>query len=383
MKKIVFIAFVLYSSISFSQTISDSIYSKRIGELRHLKISLPESYSKDKKKSYPLLFLLDGDYLFDPFTGAIKYGNYWDDLPEMIIVGIEQSKDNQRYEDCAINPDTGLPEKKGIKFFEFIGGDLLPYIESKYNIAPLKIIVGHDVTAAFINIFLYKESPLFNGYIALSPEMPPKMELNIPQRLDAFNQNIFYYHSSASGDTNDMKEASSILDQNIKTITNPKLNYNYDEFKNTSHYSVILHSIPSALYQFFESYKPITTEEYKTKIVNLPSGYSDYLKTKYDAIEDALGYPVPVRINDFRAIEAAIRKNKATNEYEQLAQIANKSYPKNMLGEYYMARFYEENGDLKRATKAYQNAFMMEEIGDLTKTEMLAKADELRVKIKK
>jgi uncharacterized protein len=383
MKKILFFAIVLCSFISFSQTINDSIYSKKIGELRYVRISVPESYSSDAKKSYPLLLLLDGDYLFDPFTGAVKYGNYWDDLPEMIIVGVNQNKNDERYDDCAIDPETGLPEKKGIKFFEFIGGELLPYIESKYNIAPLKIIAGHDVTAAYINLFLYKDSPLFNGYIALSPEMPPKMEINVPQRLNSFNKNVFYYHCSASGDTKDMKEASALLDQNVKSISNPKLNYNYDEFANTSHYSVVLHAIPSALYQFFESYKPITTEEYKSKIVTLSSGYTDYLRAKYDAIEEALGYKIPVRMNDFRAIEAAIKKNNATNEYEQLAQIANKFYPKAMLGEYYMARYYEENGDFKRASKSYQNAFTMEEIGDLTKDDMLAKADELRAQIKK
>lgn len=383
MKKLLFFAIVLCSFTSFSQTINDSIYSKKIGELRYIRISVPESYSSDAKKSYPLLLLLDGDYLYDPFTGAVKYGNYWDDLPEMIIVGVNQNKNDERYDDCAIDPETGLPEKKGVKFFEFIGGELLPYIESKYSIAPLKIIAGHDVTAAYINLFLYKDSPLFNGYIALSPEMPPKMELNIPQRLSAFNKNVFFYHCSASGDTKDMKEASALLDQNIKSISNPKLNYNYDEFADTSHYSVVLHAIPSALYQFFETYKPITTEEYKSKIATLSSGYTDYLRTKYDAIEEALGYKIPVRMNDFRAIEAAIKKNNATNEYEQLAQIANKFYPKAMLGEYYMARYYEENGDFKRASKSYQNAFTMEEIGDLTKDDMLAKADELRAQIKK
>ncbi len=96
-----------------------------------------------------------------------------------------------------------------------------------------------------------------------------------------------------------------------------------------------------------------------------------------------MGYKVPVRINDFRAIEAAIVKNKATNEFEELAQIANKHYPKTMLGEYYMARYYEANEDYKRASKSYQDCFTMQEIGDLTKQIMLDKADEMRAQIKK
>ncbi len=383
MKKIILIIFALASFKNFAQISKDTINSKKLFEKREIIISVPESYSKNSKKTYPLLVLLDGDYLFDAFNGAVKYGNYWDDLPEMIIVGISQNANEERYDDCTIDQENGLPTKKGAQFFEFIGGEILPYIESKYNIAPLKIIAGHDVTAGFINYFLYKDSPLFNGYIALAPEMPAKMEVYIPQRLAAFNKNIFYYHSSAGGDTKDMKEASLLLDTNIKAINNPKLNYKFDELSNASHYSVVLYSIPNALYQFFESFKPITTLEYKEKIATLESGFVEYLRNKYENIENNLGIKVPVRINDFRAIEAGIKKHNATNEYEQLAQIANKDYPKAMLGEYFMARYYEENGDFKRAAKSYQNAFMMEEIGDLTKSAMLEKADGLRSQIKK
>ena len=383
MKKITLLLFVFISTFSFSQTFKDSINSKKLLEIRELTISVPESFSRNPKKAYPLLVLLDGDYLFSAFDGALKYGNYWDDLPEMIIVGVSQNKNSERFDDCAISTETGLPEKKGEKFFEFIGGELLPYIESKYTIAPLKIIAGHDVTAGFINLFLYKDKPLFNGYIALSPEMGMNMEAYIPQRLATFNNNVFYYHSSAGGDLKAMKETSQLLDQNIKAVNNPKLNYKYDEFPDASHYSVVLYSIPNALYHFFESFRPITSVEYKDKIVKLPSGYVDYLKDKYDMIESSLGIKVPVRINDFRAIEAAINKNNAINDYEKLAQIANKNYPKTMLGEYYMAKYYEGNGDLKKATKSYQNAFGMEEIGDLTKDMMLDKADGLRSQIKK
>jgi predicted alpha/beta superfamily hydrolase len=37
-------------------------------------------------------------------------------------------------EDCRYNKDNGF-FRKGAAFFEFIGGELLPYIEKKYRIA--------------------------------------------------------------------------------------------------------------------------------------------------------------------------------------------------------------------------------------------------------
>lgn len=383
MKKIIFLLLLVVSFSSFSQKIKDSILSKKLDKYRNLTISLPELYNSDSKKTYPLLILLDGDYLFDAFNGAFVYGNYWDDLPEVIIVGISQNKNNERFDDCSVDKETGLPDAKGSKFFEFVGGELMTYLESKYRIAPFKMIAGHDVTAGFLNFFLYKDDPIFNAYISLSPELAMNMENIVADRLSSTKKNIFYYQSSADGDIKKMKEKIKVLDTNIKTINNPNLNYQFDEIKNASHYSLVLHSIPDALYQFFAAYQPISSSEFQEKIVKLPSGYVDYLAAKYDILDKAMGMKMTIRYNDFKAIEAAIMKNKAYSEFEQLAQLSHKAYPKTMLGDYHMAMYYENIGDTKRAVKYYQDAFQQQEIGSLTKDMMLGKADELRSQIKK
>lgn len=383
MKKLLLLVTLIISFSGFSQKVKDSVLSRKMDKYRHLSISVPESYEKNSKKTYPLILLLDGDYLFDAFQGALSYGNYWDDLPEAIIVGLHQNKEDERFDDCTIDETTGLPEGKGSSFFEFIGGELLPYVQSKYRIGNFKMIAGHDLTAGYINLFLYKDAPLFNAYACLSPELFMEMETRIPSRLAAQQNTIFYYLSSADGDIKKMKEDVTLLNDNLKQVQNPALNYKYDEIKGASHYSLVLHSVPNVLYHFFATYQPISTSEFQEKIVKMESGYVDYLKNKYDLLEKTLGIKMPIRVNDFRAIEAAIMKNKAYAEFEGLAQLANKSYPKAMLGEYYMGRYYEISEDFKRATKAYQNAFTMEPIGELTKDAMLAKADELRTQIKK
>jgi len=383
MKKLLLIVAIIAPFFGFSQIVIDSIYSKKMDMTREISIALPKSYDKNPKKTYPVFVVLDGEYLFDAFNGALSYGNYWDDLPEMIIVGINQNKNEERFGDCALNPDDGLPDGKSSKFFEFIGAELLPYIETKYRVAPFRMIAGHDVTAGYINLFLFKENPIFNAYISLSPELAANMEANIPARLNTFTKPIFYYMSSADGDIKKMKETIKVLDDNIKTVKNPNLNYKFDDFKGASHYSLVLYSIPNALYQFFSTYSPISTMEYQDKIVKLPSGYAEYLKSKYETLDKTLGFKTTIRINDFRAIESAIVKNKAYSEFELLAQLANKAYPKTMLGEYFMARFHESTLDFKRAIKSYQNAFGLEAIGFLNKDMMLDKVEELKSQGKK
>jgi hypothetical protein len=107
MKKVILLLMVVLSYTGNSQKVSDSVFVKTQNLYRELTVSLPPSYKKDPKRTYPLLFLLDGDYLFDPFEGTLKYGYYWDDLPEVILVGLSQDK--ERDADCTLDEATGLP----------------------------------------------------------------------------------------------------------------------------------------------------------------------------------------------------------------------------------------------------------------------------------
>jgi predicted alpha/beta superfamily hydrolase len=378
MKKIILFLFFIFSNPIFSQKVTDTISSKRLNEDREITIGLPPSYDKHPNQKYPVLVLLDGDFLFDAFQGALSYGNYWDDLPEVIIVGISQNKNNERETDCAVDQENGLPTEKGEAFFEFIGLELLPYIEKKYRTAPFKMIAGLDTTAGFLNCYLYKDVPLFDAYISMSPELPTGMEEQLPDRLAAIQKPIFYYHSSGDGDIKKMRNRILALDEVAKKINKPSLNYKFDDFKGASHYSLVLNSIPSALYQIFSVYQPISTTEFNEKIAVLTSGYVDYLIQKYDVIEKSFALKLPIRLNDFKAIEAAILKNKAYPEFEKLAQLAKKNYPKSMLADYEMGQMYEKKGETAKAVKSYMMAYQREEIGDLTKDMMIERADELK-----
>jgi predicted alpha/beta superfamily hydrolase len=378
--KHLFIALLSLISIpSFSQIKIENFNSSKLQEKRELVISLPASYEKNPTKRYPLLILLDGDYLLNPFKSTLNYSTYWDDMPEVIIVAISQNKKDERATDCgSIDETSGMPEGKSIDFYDFIALELLPHIQHDYRTTNFKIIAGHDTTAAFLNYFLYKDVPLFNAYISLSPELPQGMEEQIPEIVSSLKQPIFYYLSTADSDEKKMQERIQLLDNKVKEIKNPDLNYKFESFKDASHYSLVLHSIPSALYQIFSIALPITPLEYDNKIVILKEGYTDYLIKKYDIIENSFGIKKPIRINDFKAIEAAIMHNKDYNDLDPLAILADKNYPKSMLGDYELATMFELKGDNPRAVRYYMSGFNKEEIADLTKDMMFAKAEELK-----
>lgn len=385
MKKIIFVLCVLFIANGYSQKVTDSIFSKRLNVVRKISLSLPSTYFEDKNRTYPLLLLLDGEYLHNPFQGSLSFGNYWDDLPEMIVVGVYQNQNEERFDDCSVGEETGLPDKKGADFFDFIESELLPYIAKEYRPSPFKIIAGHDLTGGFINYFLYKDNPAFNAYISLSPELQENMSQHLLDRFSAIKKPTFYYLASADGDVKQMRLDIASLDESLKTVAaqNTNINYKYDEFKNSNHYSLVLHAVPNALYHIFSSFQPISSVEYQENIVSLPSGYVTYLKLKYEKTEKTLGYKVQARYNDFKAIEAAIVKNRAFPEFEQLAQFAAKMFPKTMLSEYYMSRFYEGGGDLKKALKSLKNAYTQNDVGELNKDFIINKIEELNALDKK
>ena len=62
--------------------------STLVGQEYRLYINLPGNYLRDTGKTYPVVYLLDGQYDF-PFMTGVYGGQYYDGfLPEFIIVGI-------------------------------------------------------------------------------------------------------------------------------------------------------------------------------------------------------------------------------------------------------------------------------------------------------
>ena len=101
-----------------AQTIYEEFDSYKLGENRQIKIQLPRNYEQNTEKSYPLFVVLDGDYMFEAVAGNVDYYSYWEDMPEAIVVGINQV--NFREADNYYSEQNSLPTDSGAKFFEFI-----------------------------------------------------------------------------------------------------------------------------------------------------------------------------------------------------------------------------------------------------------------------
>lgn len=375
-KKLLLICLFIAPNLFTAQTVYKSLNSLKLGEKRELKIQLPRNYENNKEKSYPVLIVLDGDYLFEPVAGNVDFYSYWEDIPEMIVVGVNQS--NTRDSDAFYDDERFLPSKTGAKFFEFIGMELMTYLDSQYRTAPFRVIMGHDYTANFINYYLLKENPLFQGYINISPDLAPEMADRVAAALTKSETKIWYYLATAEEDIPSLKEDILSFDNQLKNIENENLKYNFDNFPRASHYTLAGNAIPKAIEQIFEVYRPISIFEYNRTLLQTSVSSYDYLVEKYDNIKTLFHIDKQIRLNDFMAVYNAMEKTEKWEELHELSKLAEKHYPNTMLATYFQARFEEETGNPKKAMRNYQKAYGQEAISFLTIDFMLEKADKIK-----
>ena len=264
MKKYLFLLCSVASISLFGQVKKEIFESFKLQERRDVSYYFPENYSEDKK--YPLIVVLDADYLFDIVVANSKvYGSH-SRMPEAIVVGIHQSENDLRWDDCDFDQTSGLPTEKGAAFYEFLGTELIPYLETNYNVAPFKMFVGYDITANFGNYFLFKDKSYFNSYVIISPVLATDMESRVPARLSDLDQELFYNLILEKENTENRQQ---ILQMNtaIKSINKESLHYFFDEYDDADHVSIATYGISKAFDNVFRMFRPISPKEYKTEIL--------------------------------------------------------------------------------------------------------------------
>jgi hypothetical protein len=376
MKRLILIAIGLGLSLPLQAQVKEEIFeSFKLQERRNVKYYIPEGY--DPVKRYPLVIVLDGDYLFDQVVATAKFHSQFLGMPETLVVGISQSDGDLRLEDCAYDEATGLPAEKGKKFFEFIGMEIVPYMVSAYNVAPFKMFVGYDITANFGNYYLFKEQSIFSAFISISPDLAPEMESRIPARLAALEQPVFY-HLITEGDLGGQEGQFAQLHQGMEQIEKERFYYFNDRYPEADEVTIATYGMGKAWNRTFEIFKPISPEEYRKEILTSEEPVFNYLAAKYEAIETIFGFSKPVALNDIMAIYAGCRKKEDFESLKPLSDLCKKEFPETMLGFYFEGEYYEQIGEPKKALRTFEKAFGMQEIDFLTKDMALDKMDALK-----
>jgi len=126
--------------------LDSAFYIPQLNQHRRIWIYLPEGYDTGKKR-YPVLYMHDGQDLFDEATSAGRLGPLEWGVDEVmdssqhpcIVVAIAHHEDKAgRQREYYVHPNPNFPVVYGKEYLEFIVKDLKPFIDKKFRTLPGK-----------------------------------------------------------------------------------------------------------------------------------------------------------------------------------------------------------------------------------------------------
>ncbi len=159
--------------------IDTAFFMPQLNRYRRIWIYLPPSYNKLKTNTYPVLYMQDGQNLFNEqtaFAGEWGIDEALDSMAkkgnkECIVVGIDNSSDKRMNE---YNPydDAKYGKGEGKQYLEFIATTLKPFIDKNYRTqkdAAHTFIAGSSM-GALISLYALVQYPdVFGGAGVFSP----------------------------------------------------------------------------------------------------------------------------------------------------------------------------------------------------------------------
>lgn len=163
-----------------------TLESKIFNNTRKIRVLLPSGY-EESKAVYPVLYLNDGQNLFDTADSA-STGKEWrvdetvadlisnGEIEPIIVVGIDNAGRTLRaneylpWEDEFLSPR--MPDPHGKLYPEFLEKEVIPFVESKYRISSVRInrALGGSSYGGLITLYSAIEKPkLFGRLLIESP----------------------------------------------------------------------------------------------------------------------------------------------------------------------------------------------------------------------
>ena len=178
----------LYAQGTLGKVVKHELSSKYTGQQYELFVSLPNSYSPIDTLKYPVLYVLDGNFMF-PVMNSFQYLlSEIGEVRDVIIVGIgypttsilgsteyrtpdytptkDTAFENMLFRDMKMKVKTGGADK----FLLALKQEIFPFIEKSYKTRD-RGLAGHSFGALFGAYTLLQEPALFNKYLLSSISM--------------------------------------------------------------------------------------------------------------------------------------------------------------------------------------------------------------------
>lgn len=380
-KKLFLFLPVLFFCLSFAAKAQNSkvasvvhdvflINSQTLGEERKILVRLPANYAQTYEK-FPVVYMTDAHSPQNAMMAGIIEQQAWSGvMPEMILVGIQntnRSRDLTPTDDGKGGQVGGAP-----KFLQFIETEVIPLVEKNYRTQPFRIFAGHSLGGLFAVYAFTARPDLFNAYIAASPVLGYDDNFVIKLSEELFKQNRDWNKKIFLGIGNEPQLIGGFnAFQNLLKRAKPKnFEFEFREFKNENHGSVVLPVYYAGLRKIFEGWSPPQTGSV-AELENHYKRLSDRFAYKIvipEAMLNQIGYQF-LRANRYAEAIEVFKKNlanhpNAANCYDSLAEA------------------FEKNGQFKQAAENYEKAYKLAEAKGEIRLAQTAKANFERISLK-
>jgi len=335
-----------------------TIRSAVLGEERRVYVQLPEGYAGSEAR-YPLLVVVDGEWLFEPARATVKFFSEYDvmdvSIPKMIVVGIENVDRNRDLVPTADRSEAqDFPTAGGAgQFLQFLKQELLPLLGERYRTAPSRTLAGWSFGGLFAVYSSVVAPDLFDGYLCIGPALWWDNEMV----LDLY-RDVRFQRPKRMVVTLGAREAGGKVYTSTRRLLD-RLNERPVEGLEVTHLELqgVGHSwgIPAAfdkgLQRLFAGY--VAPDEVSTSSL-------EALQAHYDQLSATWGYrvlpPVPVMLNLALSRWSAGAKADAIDVLDRLLRYE----PDASLAYYYRGVFLERQGREGTAIPSFEGAVSAE-----------------------
>lgn len=262
--------FLIQTSKSFSQTDSTmiitgermTISSEILDYTPDIFIGLPANFNNTT--TYPVIILLDAEWLFPAFASITKLMGQMEEIPQCIVVGIPLHESFKDYGMEFAPKITGVPQSgHADKIIEYFSKELFPLIESKHNGSEEKMIWAHSAPGGlFCTYLLLGSDNQFSGIISSSPNLRGVQEyINIEKPFDKLSKkDTTFYYLSFGTDENEMymkgmyKQVQEFKEK-IENEAPENLKWIYRDNEHNNHFTNAIESYIDGIKLYFEMMK--------------------------------------------------------------------------------------------------------------------------------
>lgn len=323
------------------------VHSAVLNEDRGYRVYLPDSYRWADNRRYPVLFLLDGQNRFGHTATSVDTLASAGDIPEMIVVGIDST---QRTRDFTPTHWEAIVGGGGAdKFKRFLSSELIPAVEKGFRSSGYRILSGHSLGGLFALYCLSAEPALFQGYMAIAPNL--EWDRNLAQRLlqKTFEGNRaikgFAYIARADDSGPALADFEAVANT-FKSKAPPGLRWQAAAFADETHSSVPLLAQIEALRRLYLDYR-FHPDHYAKGLA--------FAQEHFARVSRLVGTPLPLTEEALSGIADELLQSKPA-EALKLFQSNLDANPNSAEAHLGLANAFAKNGSWKDAVRQAERA---------------------------